>query len=299
MGFFKGANTFEVGKLKLGSTNIDRIYFGSDYVWPPIISLSCAIEGTAQGILLLYSCAIEGTAQGVLPLYSCAIEGTAQASIPLFSCAIEGNAVVDNTIVIDGLTYKAVTNPITGRTWLDRNLGATEVAQDVDSIAAQGWLYQWGRLTDGHQDRGSSVIYQRSDTDTPDTPDFIASASAYSYDWRFPQNDNFWQGVNGINNPGGTSGFRLPTLQEWEEEVATWQTQDLQGAFNSTLKLPITKFRRDVDGNLVEIQDGYYWASDTSGIYAGSARTREDGVTYSTSSRRASAMAVRLILDEG
>lgn len=90
MNFLKGNNTFDFGKLKLGSDNIGRIYLGSNYVWPPIISLSCGTEGLATAVAQLYSCAIEASAQGYMPLYSCAIEGSAQAFIPLYSCAIEG-----------------------------------------------------------------------------------------------------------------------------------------------------------------------------------------------------------------
>jgi hypothetical protein len=39
-----------------------------------------------------------------------------------------------------GLTYKLVTSPKTGRVWLDRNLGATQVATKVDDSAAYGHL---------------------------------------------------------------------------------------------------------------------------------------------------------------
>ena len=266
MGFLKGVNTFEVGKLKLGSTNIDRIYFGSNYVWPPITSSSCAIEGAAQ------------------------------ASIPLFSCAIEGNAVVDNTIVIDGLTYNTVTNPITGRTWLDRNLGAIEVAQDVDSIAAQGWLYQWGRLTDGHQTLESDNVFNAiSSTDVPTTSDFILTSSATNYDWRSPQNNNLWQGADGINNPG-INGFRLPTEQEWLEESATWESQNTDGGFNSILKLPKTKFKTPNFGSITEDGGAYYATSDTSVFNFIAINIYSVGVTP-VSLPRARATAVRLILD--
>jgi hypothetical protein len=37
--------------------------------------------------------------------------------------------------------------------WLDRNLGATQVATSFDDSAAYGDLYQWGRAKDGHEDR--------------------------------------------------------------------------------------------------------------------------------------------------
>lgn len=34
MGFVQGSNAFAAGKIKLGSTDIDRLYFGSDLIWP-------------------------------------------------------------------------------------------------------------------------------------------------------------------------------------------------------------------------------------------------------------------------
>jgi hypothetical protein len=46
-----------------------------------------------------------------------------------------------------------VSSSKTGRVWLDRNLGATQVATSFDDSAAYGDLYQWGRAKDGHEDR--------------------------------------------------------------------------------------------------------------------------------------------------
>jgi hypothetical protein len=48
-----------------------------------------------------------------------------------------------------------VTNPTTGKTWMDRNLGASRVATDSTDALAYGDLYQWGRFADGHQCRDS------------------------------------------------------------------------------------------------------------------------------------------------
>lgn len=46
---------------------------------------------------------------------------------------------------------------VNGRTWLDRNLGATAVANATfDNPESFGHLYQWGRGADGHEDRSSS-----------------------------------------------------------------------------------------------------------------------------------------------
>ena len=63
MNFKQGSNSFAFGKIKLGSTSINKIYFGSNFVWPLIpTSGSCAIEGTAQATIPVFSCAIEAEA---------------------------------------------------------------------------------------------------------------------------------------------------------------------------------------------------------------------------------------------
>jgi hypothetical protein len=54
-------------------------------------------------------------------------------------------------------TVVEVTNPTTGKTWMDRNLGATQVATSSTDAAAYGDLYQWGRRADGHQCRTSAT----------------------------------------------------------------------------------------------------------------------------------------------
>jgi hypothetical protein len=48
-----------------------------------------------------------------------------------------------------------VFNPSTGKTWMDRNLGANQAATSKTDAAARGDYYQWGRLADGHQCRTS------------------------------------------------------------------------------------------------------------------------------------------------
>ena len=163
-------------------------------------------------------------------------------------------------IIIDGITYNEVVSPSTGRTWLDRNLGATEVAQTSGWPSAQGWLYQWGRLSDGHQLRGASYTSQTSSLDNPNSNLFFGNENS-PFDWRVPQNNSLWQGVNGINNPG-VSNFRLPTEAEWQEEINTWSSQDVDGGFNSILKLPKTGYRLSSGAGTVQIgSQGFYWTS--------------------------------------
>ncbi len=61
-----------------------------------------------------------------------------------------------------------VINPVTGRAWMDRNLGASRVAISSTDEEAYGDFYQWGRGTDGHEKRNSPIISTLSSSDTPD-----------------------------------------------------------------------------------------------------------------------------------
>ncbi|MCB4755356.1 MAG: hypothetical protein LGB62_07400, partial [Sulfurovum sp.] len=53
-------------------------------------------------------------------------------------------------IMYKGLTYGCVTSK-TGRIWLDRNIGASQVATSLSDEASYGYYFQWGRPADGHQ----------------------------------------------------------------------------------------------------------------------------------------------------
>ncbi len=156
-----------------------------------------------------------------------------------------------------------VLNPITGKVWMDRNLGASQVATSSTDALAYGDLYQWGRRVDGHQCRNSSTTSILSSSDQPTHGNFILSSNT-SLDWRSPQNNNLWQGVNGVNNPCPI-GYRLPTELELNAERTSWSSNDLGGAFASPLKLPMGGGRNS-SGSLIEVgNDGYCWSSTISG----------------------------------
>ena len=158
-----------------------------------------------------------------------------------------------------------VYNPTTGKFWMDRNLGATQVATSSTDADSYGYLYQWGRLTDGHQIRTSSTTSTLSSSDTPGHGNFILAPNS-PYDWRSGQNDNLWQGVNGVNNPC-PPGYRLPTAAEWEEERLSWSSNDAAGAFASPLKLPVAGSRIYSSGSLDAVGfHGRYWSSTVDGF---------------------------------
>ena len=166
-----------------------------------------------------------------------------------------------------GTTVVDVTNPATGRIWMDRNLGASSAATSSTDSQAYGDLYQWGRGADGHQLRNSPTTTILSSSDQPGHGSYIIAPDP-PRDWRIPQNDNLWQGVNGINNPC-PAGYRLPTEAEWEAERGSWSSNNAAGAFASPLKLPVAGRGLYESGAVfADGENGYYWSSTISGSLA-------------------------------
>jgi len=159
-----------------------------------------------------------------------------------------------------------VINPKTGKTWMDRNLGATRAATSSTDVESYGDLYQWGRRADGHQIRTSLTTPTLSSSDQPGSGNFIISPiSSAPYDWRSPQNTNLWQGVAGVNNPCPT-GYRIPTEAEWEAERLSWSANSSLGALASPLKFPVAGARSSSDGSLSTVGNaGYFYSSTVSG----------------------------------
>ena len=167
------------------------------------------------------------------------------------SCTGTPTAVVD------------VTNPATGKTWMDRNLGASQVATSSTDAASYGDLYQWGRFADGHQCRTSPTTTTNATTDTPGHGNFILESNSPN-DWRTPQNNNLWQGLSGVNNPC-PSGYRIPTEAELDVERLSWGSNNSAGAFGSPLRFPVAGYRLSSTGLLNSVGSaGYYWSSTLS-----------------------------------
>lgn len=182
---------------------------------------------------------------------NCSCNCSSPSTSPVFPC---GGTVIP---IVD------VTSP-TGKVWMDRNLGASQVATSSTDAASYGDLYQWGRCSDGHEKRTSSTSTTLSVTNTPGNGDFIITTNT-PFDWRSPQNTNLWQGVTGTNNPCPT-GYRIPTESELEAERLSWNANTAAGAFNSPLKLTLTGSRSVTQGTLGSIGTrGGYWSSTISG----------------------------------
>jgi hypothetical protein len=156
-----------------------------------------------------------------------------------------------------------VTNPTTGKIWMDRNLGASQAATSSTDAASYGDLYQWGRRSDGHQCRTSVATVGTSVLTTPGTSFLTGSENWYV--GTDPTQDNLWQDPSGINNPC-PSGYRLPTNVEWEAERLSWVGGDNSaGAIGSFIKLPVAGYRRNDFGWLNDVGTyGIYWSSTIS-----------------------------------
>jgi uncharacterized protein (TIGR02145 family) len=154
-----------------------------------------------------------------------------------------------------------VLNPATGRTWMDRNLGASRVATSSTDVEGYGDLYQWGRRPDGHQCRNSDTTSVGSFTNQPAHGKFILPVPPH-----FPFNDwrsapgILWQGINGENNPC-PDGYRIPTLAELDAERATWSTQNGAGAYASPLRFSLAGVRFHTNGTVSSGGNGAYWSS--------------------------------------
>ena len=172
------------------------------------------------------------------------------------------------TITFLAKTYKEVVGA-DGRCWLDRNLGATQVATSATDAASYGDLYQWGRPADGHQIPTSTTTATLATTITPGHANFINNYSASPYDWVSSNENTRWQGTTSVVNNVCPTGFRPPTNAEWNTLIAAAPAiTNSAAAFSSTLKLPMAG-NRLTDGTLnYQGSLGYYWSSSINSTNA-------------------------------
>ncbi|MEN8886230.1 MAG: hypothetical protein ABF246_07555, partial [Winogradskyella sp.] len=150
----------------------------------------------------------------------------------------------------------------------------------------------WGRAADGHQLRTNTTTTSTlATTSTPGHGDFITSGTG---DWLATQEVDLWQGVSGTNNPCPT-GYRLPTATEFSNEVSSFGSLNLDGAYKSVLKLTATGSRSYGNGSINPPGGaGNYWSSTVSGDYSRSLGFSNISASVGTSNR-GFGMSVRCI----
>ena len=198
--------------------------------------------------------------------------------------------VLTNGVYEHKFLYLPVTNPITGRTWLNNNLGAEyadannpngnfnpkQQATANNDYKAYGSLFQWGRKADGHElmnwTNGATGAGKYGETSTkaddPSDSLFIENSS-FPFDWRVNRDDTLWANESSANNVCPI-GYRLPlnpngaedSANEFYQESKTWSSQDNAGALSSFLKMPAAGCRYN------RASLGYYWSGSVNEGYA-------------------------------
>lgn len=191
------------------------------------------------------------------------------------------------------MTYGTVLSA--GQCWLDRNLGALFPPGPNTILFSQGDLFQWGRGTDGHQDRTSLTTANLSNLNLPGHGNFILAPNS-PFDWRIPQNVFLWQGATGTNNPCPL-GFRVPTDSELNVERLSWSSNNVMGAFSSPLKLTAVGNREFNSGTITGVETiGLYWSSTVNGNHSNNLYF-DSGYADISNYNRAYGMSLRCIKD--
>lgn len=170
-----------------------------------------------------------------------------------------GAQVPGRSLTHNGLLYRTVASPYTGRIWLDRNLGASTPCNSANDSNCFGDYYQWGRETDGHE-KSSSGTTSVIAAATLSVGDQFITGSA---DWSGVDSDGssrsaFWTGDAGIC----PAGFRVPSKAEWAAEIIANGVNGSDAVRQSFLQLPAAGVRSNSSGNIGSSGSlGALWAS--------------------------------------
>ena len=201
-------------------------------------------------------------------------------------------------LVWKGVSYGTITSAETGRIWLDRNLGASQVCSAFDDTACYGDYYQWGRAVDGHEKTTSTTTSTQATTLTAVDGSFITATSS-PYDWTSTDSDGTLRSAE-WSKTDGTSicpvGYRVPTQAEFTLEVANSAITNQVDAFEK-LKLPSSGLRSYGDGSMNDQGSvGYYWSSSVNST-SSEHLLFDSSSAYTHGYNRASGFPVRCVKD--
>jgi hypothetical protein len=169
-------------------------------------------------------------------------------------------APVNKTVTYETVSYSAGGSD---KCWIARNLGASSQASAWNdaSESAAGWYYQFNRKQ-GYKHDGVNR--------TPNTA------------WITMINDNsHWEAANDpcVNSFGANSGWRLPTLTEWES--ITDGSSSIQDDFSGPLKIHAGGDLDWTTGNLeYRGAHGNFWTMHQTNLYTGILALYAVGTSY-------------------
>jgi len=239
-----------------GTITASGICWSNSNATPAITTDSIVAGTTATGSFTSTINNLKQNTTYYIRAYATNTAGTGYGNVISFTTTVDTTHVTF-TYMGQTVTYGVIVSPTTGRKWLDRNLGASRAATDINDSLAFGDYFQWGRLDDGHQKKTSDTTRVLSTTDVPGHNKFIMALVSPN-DWRNPPNINLWQGTSGNNIPCPT-GWHVPTNAEWVAETGI--TSDATAY--SQLKLTHSDVR-NIDGSIRIYGDNGAWWSSTS-----------------------------------
>ena len=174
--------------------------------------------------------------------------GTA-ASMETSINAYKSNLVTESSTVIthNNISYGTVVSPHTGKTWLDRNIGASQTCTSMTDTNCYGDYFQWGREADGHEKNTSTTTTTQATAITSVGSSFIK----ISPDWTSADSDRTQRAANWAATDGSSvcpSGYRVPTIDELSAETINLTGSDAVSnatdLFNGFLSVPGSGWRR-------------------------------------------------------
>lgn len=225
------------------------------------------------------------------------------------------------------VTYESV-RASDGKIWLQRNLGAKQVATSVSDKEAYGDLFQWGRWDDGHQvvvrslanpDNGSPVplgsSLGSSTMPSPNNPTGLGKGKSSFFHhsegwWRQGTLVSTWSAstVDDISEDEGCdpckalgNEWRQPNIDDWNGVINAENITNVTSAFSSNLKLAAAGHRNGVSNMLWRVGTrGFYW-SGTSAPSEGNALSvqfLEDTVYKSSAATRGTGYSIRCVRND-
>ncbi|WP_415251194.1 DUF4214 domain-containing protein [Sulfurimonas sp.] len=176
---------------------------------------------------------------------------------------------ISETISHNGYEYDTVISPYTGRTWLDRNLGADQVCTSRTDLACFGDYYQWGRNPDGHEKLTSLVTYTLATGISNVGDEFIGNSHA---DWTTIDASGVLRSANWSKTDGSSVcpvGFRVSTYSELSAETIDENKDTYVEVYEDFLKLPTAGYRNNGNGGHIS-NLSIFWTSTAlsfRGIY--------------------------------